>query len=138
MTQEEKQLLIKVLCEMLPYGVMCRMSGGGFETIEENKLTAIGLFQFIEEGLECIPYLRPISSLTKKERLEIGKAIQKDRINPSGEIKAEGSDNLLLCTVRQSANLMEWLNAHHFDYRGLIEKGLALEAPKEMYNTKTE
>ena len=30
--------------------------------------------------------------------------------------------------------LYDWLNAHHFDYRGLIEKGLALEAPKELYN----
>ena len=28
----------------------------------------------------------------------------------------------------------DWLNAHHFDYRGLIEKGLALEAPEGMYN----
>lgn len=29
---------------------------------------------------------------------------------------------------------IDWLNAHHFDYRGLIEKGLALEAPEGMYN----
>ena len=28
---------------------------------------------------------------------------------------------------------IDWLNAHHFDYRGLIEKGLALEMPKDMY-----
>ena len=32
--------------------------------------------------------------------------------------------------------IYDWLNAHHFDYRGLIEKGLALEAPDGMYNTK--
>ena len=31
---------------------------------------------------------------------------------------------------------VDWLNKHHFDYRGLIEKGLALEAPKNMYNEK--
>jgi hypothetical protein len=30
-------------------------------------------------------------------------------------------------------SVLDWLNAHHFDYRGLIEKGLALEAPKGMY-----
>ena len=29
---------------------------------------------------------------------------------------------------------LDWLNAHHFDYRGLIEKGLALVAPDGMYN----
>ena len=33
-------------------------------------------------------------------------------------------------------NLYDWLNAHHFDYRGLIEKGLALEAPEGMYKTE--
>ena len=31
---------------------------------------------------------------------------------------------------------VDWLNAHHFDYRGLIEKGLALEAPEGMYKTE--
>ena len=29
--------------------------------------------------------------------------------------------------------LYDWLLKHHFDYRGLIEKGLALEAPKGIY-----
>ena len=33
---------------------------------------------------------------------------------------------------------VDWLNAHHFDYRDLIEKGLALEAPKDMYNIKIQ
>jgi hypothetical protein len=32
--------------------------------------------------------------------------------------------------------LIDWLNAHHFDYRGLIDKGLAIEAPEGMYNLK--
>jgi hypothetical protein len=31
-------------------------------------------------------------------------------------------------------NVIDWFNAHHFDYRGLIERGLALEAPEGMYN----
>jgi len=30
-------------------------------------------------------------------------------------------------------NSIDWLNAHHFDYRGLIEKGLAIEEPERMY-----
>ena len=30
-------------------------------------------------------------------------------------------------------NYVEWLISHHFDYRGLIEKGLALVAPEGMY-----
>ena len=32
-----------------------------------------------------------------------------------------------------STKQLDWLLEHHFDYRGLIEKGLALEAPEDMY-----
>jgi hypothetical protein len=73
------------------------------------------------------PYLRPMSSMTEKERAEMGIAIQKDRIEPYGEIKNCGEDNLLLCTIRQSTNLQDWLNKHHFDYRGLIPMGLGID-----------
>ena len=41
--------------------------------------------------------------------------------------------NTAIC-VNGVDELVDWLNAHHFDYRGLIEKGLALEASKDMYN----
>ena len=36
----------------------------------------------------------------------------------------------------ETVDSIDWLNAHHFDFRGLIEKGLALEAPKGMYEKK--
>ena len=80
------------------------------------------------------PYLRPLETITKEERIELGKEIQKDKITPYGEIKDEGVDNLLLCTIRQSTYFQEWLLSKHFDFRGLIEKGLALVAPEGMYN----
>jgi hypothetical protein len=38
-----------------------------------------------------------------------------------------------MTTCILSLEQMDWLNVHHFDYRGLIEKGLALEAPEGMY-----
>ena len=31
------------------------------------------------------------------------------------------------------ADSIDWLNVHHFDYRGLIQKGLALEAEEGIY-----
>lgn len=34
--------------------------------------------------------------------------------------------------------LIDWYNANHIDYRGLIEKNLALEALANMYNIKSE
>ena len=38
------------------------------------------------------------------------------------------------CQPEQSASKMiDWLNKHHFDYRGLIKLGLVIEAPKDMY-----
>ncbi len=57
------------------------------------------------------PYLRPMSSMTEEEEEEY---------------------ESIKCW-KNEWELVDWLNAHHFDYRGLIEKGLALEAPKGMY-----
>jgi hypothetical protein len=42
----------------------------------------------------------------------------------------------LISSIALVKELGDWLNAHHFDYRGLIEKGLALEAPEGMYKTE--
>lgn len=72
------------------------------------------------------PYLRSLESMTMEERKEMEEAINKDRISPSGEIKMSGVDNLLLCTVRQAANLIRWLNQNHFNYLG-VPKHLYIE-----------
>lgn len=146
MSQKDKQLLLKVLCELLPYSVKGKVEttdGNGKDIEDGGVLNSVFIDEYDKvyiciEGMEYElddfkPYLRPMESLTKEERIEIGKAIQKDRINPSGEIKEEGSDNLLLCTVRQSTNLLSWMNANYIDYRGLIPMGLALPAPEGMY-----
>lgn len=129
MTEQEKEiLLLQDICERLPHAIF----------VKENRISlddgpVIYTVDYHPHIHDCKPYLRPMESLTKEERIEIGKVIQKDRINPSGEIKEEGSDNLLLCTVRQSTNLLSWMNANYIDYRGLIPMGLALPAPEGMY-----
>ena len=64
------------------------------------------------------PYLRSLSSITKEEL---------DRYE---ELEWTGD------FVNLSIPLLDWLNKNMFDYRGLIEKGLALEAPEGMYKTK--
>ena len=146
MTQENKELLLKDLSARLPYGVKgVRPYTDKIATlhfiIPKCKIPNDGS-TFIElefDDLDCCPidefkpYLRPMSSMTEEERVEMGKAIQEDRIEPWGEIKSSGVDNLLLCSCRQATNFMDWLNAHHFDYRGLIEKGLAIEATEDIY-----
>ncbi len=141
MTQEEKQLLLKDLCARLPYGIIIAEFDKYDNQIRKFKLQAIwdsGCLEYDAcrdgeqyaalyskvTGNYCKPYLRPMSSMTEEERNE---ATQFE-INNLGPIGFNW--NLL---VSSSSKLVDWLNSHHFDYRGLIERGLALEAPKGMY-----
>lgn len=139
MTQKDKELLLKDLCARLPYGVKILHETWNYEWDQELSVLerVVGIdetfiyVKVIDEhtGEEYRddshtidlfndkPFLRPMSSMTfeeKREFLSIGD-------NNSG--------GFLLRTNKQ-----DWLNAHHFDYRGLIEKGLALEAPIGIYN----
>ena len=110
MTQEDIDLLFKDLCARLPYGVKVKFAG--YSGREDCTLNAQHLSSTYNiEYLRMKPYLRPMSSMTEEERKEYG---------------------LILCD-ELSINQYDWLNAHYFDYRGLIERGLALEAPKDMY-----
>ena len=80
---------------------------------------------------EIKPFLRPMSSMTEeenKQRKELGILLWSDS---NGKRGFDGFGNI---SGEDILKAIDWLNAHHFDYRGLIEKGLALEAPKDMYN----
>ena len=132
MKQEDKELLLRDLCARLPYGVICELYNATC-TIKE-KLLYGGLSHFVDDTICVRPFLRPMSSMTEEERKEIGILIREKRPNPYGIINNEGVDNLLLSVSVTSTVLIDWLNAHHFDYRGLIDRGLALEAPEGMYD----
>lgn len=120
MTQEHKQLLLKDLCARLPYGVKINIKSDYTREMEDTELTPYHLdglgFGYIAEHRSLRPYLRPMSSMTEGERDEY--------------YKTYGWDYGVQGTP------FDWLNAHHFDYRGLIEKGLALEALKDMYKVE--
>ena len=83
-----------------------------------NKRHYTGCVDFIK------PYLRPMSSMTADE-VGVYISLKEDII---------GSDGLTY--FFETYKSIDWLNTHHFDYRGLIKKGLALEAPEGMYNIK--
>ena len=70
----------------------------------------------------ALPYLRPMSSMTETEVLEY--------ISLKESIVASDGITYAFETYKS----IDWLNAHHFDYRNLIEKGLAIEAPEGRYN----
>lgn len=119
MTQEEKQLLLKDLCARFPYGVMCRLSAKDTDVSITEKLELGGLEHFISGTMGVLPYLRPMSSATEEEKKEF--------------IKFRWT------TQEGEPRMYEWCdyaNAHHFDYRGLISMGLALEAQEGMYKTE--
>lgn len=127
MTQEEKQLLLKDLCARLPYGVKCRQ-----HKLDSQVCTMHPEYlKNAEDVEEYEPYLRPMSSVTEEEKKIM-------RSYGFGLIPYDtgytGFANIENYIDEVSFSFMEeFLNAHHFDYRGLIEKGLALEAKEGMY-----
>ena len=123
MTEEEKQLLLKDLCARLPYNVIVNKIFNGFE----HGVYYLDLYKIaeIQDGDPVIikPYLRPMSSMTEEEHESI-----------KYRYSFYGDSILHISEMFTCGEVTDWLNEHHFDYRGLIEKGLALEAPEGMYN----
>ena len=128
MKQEDRELLLKDLSARLPYGVICT---GKYIEFDDNdnlifidatgELTQVHFTKnccYLNVGLmhECKletvkPYLRPMSSMTEEELKEYS--------------KVSNSEDAGMWTD------LDWLNEHHFDYRGLIEKGLAIAVKEE-------
>ena len=141
MTQEEKVLLLKDISGRLPYGIKCKVNyiinneTTYGEDVESECIDIIKRISFdtysvytewlgYESDIEDIkPYLCPMSSMTEEELVEY-KTLEK---------QCEILPTFAYISVSKCI-LFDWLNAHHFDYRGLIEKGLAIEAPEGMYN----
>lgn len=136
MKQEDRELLLKDLSARLPYGVVCvgityELDDDGERYIPvkvKDTLTLIDNYNLETASvkldltssckLETVkPYLRPMSSMTEEEEKEY------NSLNAY-----EGG------FFPHTEEAFDWLNAHHFDYRGLIPKGLALEAPNGIYN----
>ena len=125
MTQEDKELLLQDLCARLPYGVKCCIYNFGEDTvrIKEDVLWSVQgdniltLKSYVENGEAYMyhqirPYLFPLSSMTDKQKNEYQYITERWMNDPAYSI----SDSI------------DWLNENHFDYRGLIEKGLAIDA----------
>ena len=130
MTQEDKELLLKDLCGRLRYGVIlqcCERVGEQLYSIDDK-----GLINNDYDIEEVKPYLFPMSAMTEEQEEEISKRYNYH--NYYGlyiEITnhSEGYwDNDISCNLQDYLWLEDWYNKNHFDYRGLIEKGLAIDA----------
>lgn len=119
MTQEEKQLLLIDLCARLPYHPLLANQNnsevkGALVQINSSEIIISPWGKYNIE--EFKPYLRPMSSMTEEEWKEYDWFIKQE------------SDELI-----RFRNTLKFYNKHHIDYNGLIEKDLAIEAPKDMY-----
>lgn len=156
MKQEGKQLLLKDLCARLPYGVICHYNcviPCGRRVIEKSNTRDVlkGIIPMSDGhigfmvGIDKIdalegdikPYLRPMSSMTEEEIKDYYKCTDAAH-RECYEVRANGEDRRVVIGEDgySSAIDLDWLNSHHFDYHGLIEKGLALEAPEGMYKNE--
>ena len=135
MTQENKELLIRDLSARLPYGVKVQFEGWD-EEIEDyvdivDTLYSVNLDKWVNvsetdneiiiEGIK--PYLFPMSSMTKEQKKEYyNLCIEEERE------QIEFGEWITRVYYHNTIESIDWLNKNHFDYRGLIEKGLAIDS----------
>ena len=137
MTKEERELFVKSMCDGLRYDLKVEVEThwskkyiGTLKGIKSGPMLDIPQFEVECEGnisnvaiAYMKPYLRPMESMTSDEKAEFIWLEDKCAKMPTCEYVAV-----------ETYRVFDWLNRHHFDYRGLLEKGLAIEASAEMYS----
>lgn len=168
MAKEERELLLIDLCGRLSHDIKVDCSGHIYYLNDVNVGNKVidfisvliqdekRLHNPIQTLIDNIkPYLRPMSSMTEEEKLYLklnyGFELHGDVLSNLHIIKGGGyyeregeyiepteDRQYTHITIDTVSELIKWLNAHHFDYRGLIPLGLAIEAQEGMYNNKIE
>lgn len=143
MMEEDKELLIGDLCARLPYGVILNNPdpyGNNWDeliSVDVSTKTVVLLYNGRRYDIENVkPYLRPLESMTEEEKKELSRKYNWRIANNIIQIRYHSDgywDDETDCPTEEYFNLLNWLNKHHFDYRGLIDSGLALVAPEGMY-----
>lgn len=121
MKQEEKELLIKDLCARLPYKPQVVIIKDG--TSITDKLTTATIKYLEGRYWEVKPYLFPMSSMTDEQKKEF-----EDNFVTYHPYITGGWYNIkYIDRFYAPIEVIDWLNKNHFDYRGLIPKGLAID-----------
>ncbi len=152
MTQQDKDLLLRDLSARLPYKPKIKILSLWNENKEVEEDIVDSIYCVMSDGYintetvdsdisldDIVLYLRPMSSMTEEEfkKLKEYSGLVYDQLDlASFQDGAYKCLDFYLSEVPSYVVILvfDWLNAHHFDYRGLIEKGLAIEAPQDLYN----
>lgn len=129
MTREEKYLVIDDISGRIPHGVVFNTDWGnktlkGIQYDNVNTLLYFGVCNSTNKVIETYvsevkPYLFPISSMSDKQKKELDDTLIRLNLKSlSDEISVE-----VIATYE-----IDFYNKNHIDYRGLIQKGLALDA----------
>lgn len=131
LTKEDKELLTEDLKARIGTDTKVRIIDDGYVMV--CKLTK-DILPFVEDW-DIHPYLRPMESMTEEEKKSISKLLNREfYVDDEGALVAEdGRHRIDVVLMKKYIN---FLDKNDFDHRGLIEKGLALVAPKDMYKTK--
>ena len=129
MTQEQKDLLLKDLCARLPYFTKVQI---------KNEIVVLDSicdddgyhFNFIGDDREGVnienikPYLFPLSSMSDEQ-----KEFVKNKFCYDWDIDDHPYSLWAYCIgIGDMDELIDWFHKNHFDWRGLIPMGLAIDA----------
>ena len=140
MTQEDKELLLKDLCARLPYHPRVKVwlkdgtTEEGTLDLEHNYGDVLRDAFYYNKIVKIKPYLFPLSSMTEEQAKEIQEIIGNPdyaciiRKTYGLELWLDYIDTDPTIWLNTIFEVQDYLNKNHFDYRGLIEKGLAIDA----------
>ena len=140
MAQENRELLINDLCARLPFGIKVLYDTQVFEVqyiepmYEEIKLLDNERYTLSID--EVKPYLFPLSSMTEEQAIELFNIFGISLVDSIGANYIKVNEITGITFFFQNGfdvethldKLIDWLHKNHFDYRGLIPKGLAEDA----------
>lgn len=140
MTKKDKELLLKDLCVRLDTNLVCSIYriddyGVGYRDEILSGYCKGDIWDEFYFGDDCgigidnvskiKPYLFPMSSMTEEQKKYIS-----DRwgVNEDFNFEIDPNWGEYFVDLGDAVGFINWLNKNHFDYRGLIEKGLAIDA----------
>ena len=142
MTKEDKELLLKDLSGRIPYGVKFYVPSEHLDGMHNDGVKLAGIddvfiiLSYHKKYLmidKCKPYLRSMSSMTRKECIQLNVLLPRYFIVTPECLACLDHLNGGIINFEVLDTIIDFYNSHHLDWRGLISKGLALEAPKDMY-----